>query len=182
MRRTYTDRERAAALLLLRTNGGNIKRTARELGLPRKTVCTWSQGRGISEEVKRMSEDPEVRKELAGKFKQTANRALDALTDEKLAGASAKDLALVAGIATDKSELLQGRATQVTVHRVSVAVIHTYQKLLEFGRPPDEAKQIIASRFRLAPAQVEELERRKDEIPAEELERQKERFFSGERA
>jgi len=173
-KRVYTDRERAEALLLLRANAGNVKRTARELALPRKTMCTWSQGRGITEEVRRLSEDSEVRAGLAGKFKQTAHRALDALTDEKFAQASAKDLALVAGISTDKAELLEGRATQVTEHRVTVAVIHTYRRLVELGRPPDEAKRIIGHRFHLGPAQLEELERLKDEISSEES------FLSGE--
>jgi hypothetical protein len=36
--------------------------------------------------------------------------------------------------------------------------------LIELGRPEDEAKRIIGHRFQLRPAELEELERRKDEI------------------
>ena len=40
-RRSYSDAERAEALAVLDANAGNVERTARHLGLPRKTLEGW---------------------------------------------------------------------------------------------------------------------------------------------
>ncbi len=43
-RRVYSDEERATALAALDGNGGNRQRTARQLGIPRKTLATRASG------------------------------------------------------------------------------------------------------------------------------------------
>ena len=48
-RRRYTDNERAAALTALAANCGNVERTARELGIPRKTLAQWARGQRYPE-------------------------------------------------------------------------------------------------------------------------------------
>ena len=111
--RAYTGREKAEALCLLRANGGNVKRTARELGLPRKTVCTWAKGKGITQEVRRLSEDPEIRGDLAGRFERIAVAALESVTKEKLEKAGFKDTMIGAGIAVEKAQLLRGQPTAI---------------------------------------------------------------------
>ena len=40
---TYTDQQKAEALAALIENGGNVKATARELGIPRPTLITWRE-------------------------------------------------------------------------------------------------------------------------------------------
>lgn len=40
--RHYSDGERAAALAVLASNDGNLTRTARETGIPRKTLASWA--------------------------------------------------------------------------------------------------------------------------------------------
>lgn len=43
-RRTYTTDEIAEGLAALELNGGNLKRTAQELSIPRKTLAGWREG------------------------------------------------------------------------------------------------------------------------------------------
>ena len=40
--RKYTAAERAARLAVLKANGGNLARTARETGVPRTTLQSWA--------------------------------------------------------------------------------------------------------------------------------------------
>lgn len=42
--RRYTDDQVAQALAALDLNGGNVKRTARDLGIPRTTLVRWRDG------------------------------------------------------------------------------------------------------------------------------------------
>lgn len=44
VRRRYSDDFRATALAMLAANGGNVDRTARVLGVPRKTLEMWQKG------------------------------------------------------------------------------------------------------------------------------------------
>lgn len=154
MSRGYTEREKARALALVKTNGGNVQRAAREAGVPRKTVGDWVEGKGVSQEAKRMSEQPEVTKELAAKFKQLAHLALDAITPEKLAKASLKELALAAAIFTDKNQLLTGSPTQIVgteqlSTRLDAVALKAYEKAIARGERVTlaEVKQRMAEKY-----------------------------------
>lgn len=52
-----------------------------------------------------------VKREMAGHFWMTGNRALNGITPEKIEAASALQLATVAAISTDKALLLDGKPT-----------------------------------------------------------------------
>lgn len=52
-----------------------------------------------------------VKKEMASHFWMTGNRALNGITEEKVAASSALQLATVAAISTDKALLLDGKPT-----------------------------------------------------------------------
>ena len=73
----YTDEDRAIALTLLATNGGNIKRTSEELGIPRKTIDNWSRGKGINLLV--IINRQEKAKDLASKFEDLIRVFLQAM-------------------------------------------------------------------------------------------------------
>jgi transposase-like protein len=45
--RKYSAAERAAHLAVLKANGGNLARTARETGVPRNTLRTWAADAGL---------------------------------------------------------------------------------------------------------------------------------------
>jgi hypothetical protein len=53
MKRSYSDEEKADALLTLAAVGGNLKVAAARLGVPRKTLANWANG-GYSPEAARL--------------------------------------------------------------------------------------------------------------------------------
>jgi hypothetical protein len=72
-------RFRAYALLALAVNGGNIKRTARELEVPRRTLGFWASGRSRPVPPAAMAEAIE---DLNAMFERTIMRMLDTFTKE----------------------------------------------------------------------------------------------------
>lgn len=104
-KRYYLAGEKADALALLQANRGNVKQTARELGVPRRTLGDWSHGKGVDEEVRRMTE--RSKKRLAANFMQEAREAVQAAA-EKRPKATYRDLMIGAAVAVDKAQLLGG--------------------------------------------------------------------------
>jgi transposase-like protein len=104
-RRRYDDEFRAAALAALAANGGNLKRTARQLGLPRKTLEGWASGRTRPPPADLRHQKKE---QLAEALESVARELLDeASRPEKIAAASLLDLVVMSGIAVDKMLLLR---------------------------------------------------------------------------
>ena len=120
--RHYSDEQKATALAVLASNGGNVDRTARELGMPRKTLDRWAKG-GVHPDVARSGQ--EKRRPLAELFEDIARRSLGYVTDEKLKTADPQKLVTIAAIATDKAQLLRGQPTSITedVSQLSDAAI-----------------------------------------------------------
>lgn len=125
--RTYTDEEIAHALAVLRSNRGNAKKTALQLGVSRTTLRGWA-GRMTSATARPKQVSPEksdkAREGLAEKFGSAAERFVEAALSDpsKVEKASVRDLLVAAGIATEKSELLRGGATsRVESVRVQLA-------------------------------------------------------------
>jgi hypothetical protein len=100
----YSDEERATALAALDGNGGNRQRTARQLGIPRKTLATWASG-AVHPAVADLRH--QKKRELADGLEQVAYLLLDAIPG-KLEGANLQDLAISLGILVDKMLLLRG--------------------------------------------------------------------------
>jgi len=100
----YSDEERATALASLDGNGGNRQRTARQLGIPRKTLATWASG-PIHPGLADLRH--QKKRELADALEQVAYRLLDAIPG-KLEGANLLELAITLGILVDKMLLLRG--------------------------------------------------------------------------
>ncbi len=127
MSRTYSPAEKADALAHLTAEGGNVKRAAREAGVPRKTLEGWSKGRGVTAEVLRMSEHS--KKVLAGKLFREADEAADTLA-EKRGGAGYRDVMVGIGIAVDKAQLLTGQPTQIAESVEQAARLRLHSKRL----------------------------------------------------
>lgn len=102
-KRRYTDEQRATALAALAANRGNVCRTARQLGLPAKTLEHWGKGERHPEAA-----EMGVRKKaaLADAFEAVAWRILDAIPP-KVAGAPLGHAAAALGICVDKMRLLR---------------------------------------------------------------------------
>ncbi len=116
--RRYTDEERAACLASLAANGGNVKKTARECGVPRQTLQRWieavaqgaahcaaPQKRPMAERVSEIM--PAARRSLEEELERFARRgvrhALGCVKD-----LNAKDTMIAVGVAIDKALLLRG--------------------------------------------------------------------------
>ena len=109
-RRSYSDEERANALAALDANDGDVSRTARQLGVPRKTLEDWAKGH-VHPAV------AEVRQEkkgtLADAIEGVAWKLLDALPG-KVPDADLRQTATALGIAIDKMRLLREQPTSIT--------------------------------------------------------------------
>jgi hypothetical protein len=124
----YTNPELAAEMIDIGTNPvlDSLAAACKEAGLPAETTRILlkrleTEYLPVHQEVGRIKTDVLVRE-----FEGLAKRALDAITDGKLDKTNAYQLALIAAIATDKRELLDGRPTE----RLSVEDRRTALELL----------------------------------------------------
>lgn len=114
-KRSYSDNEKAAALLTLESNGGNLSRTSRELNIPISTLGEWRDGRAVPDVAEIRNEN---RTPLVDRLMNELTAALN-LLPEKRSEASYSDLMRGVGILTDKVQLLSGADTarvRATVH------------------------------------------------------------------
>lgn len=116
-RRRYSDDDRAAARAALAANGGNVERTARELGIPRGTLQRWANGQRHPEAAASVSPK---KGELADRLEAVAHALVDDLArPEKITGASLPQVATALGIAVDKMRLLREQPTAITGKQLS---------------------------------------------------------------
>lgn len=109
-RRSYSDREKAEALIMLDANAGNCKRTARDLRIPERTLGAW-RDRPQNSDVQAMRE--KYRGDLAACCENLAWKLLGQLEDapEKVPPSRwATDSAIL----IDKAQLLRGLPS--TIH------------------------------------------------------------------
>jgi len=110
-RRRYSDDDRATALLALEANGGNVSRTAREMGIPKATLIDWTK------QPDRTDIRPEKRDDLVVRLRDLQSKLLDEAL-KRIDGAPLNQLMTSFGIAVDKSQLLEGRPTEI--HQSSI--------------------------------------------------------------
>lgn len=109
----YTEEKVAHSLAVLRSNGGNLKRTSAQTGVGRATLRAWQSGqipKGMDAEVVADASNTMSAK-LVEQFARIATLSL-AEAEKKIPQANYRDLLIGAGIATEKRELLTGRPTQ----------------------------------------------------------------------
>jgi hypothetical protein len=115
-RRIYTDEDRARVKTLLEANGGNVKRTALELGFPVMTVRDMKKKwevEGLPAKVEAAL--PAVREEFVEHATRIRDASLIKYGEAVDAGkVNPKDLLLGVGILTDKVRLVSGQATSRT--------------------------------------------------------------------
>lgn len=119
-RRHYTDEDRATALAALAGNAGNVKRTARDVGVPESTLRIWARA---GEEVGGGAElRARKRDEAADRWARVRDKALalaEATLDELESCPDRRmlqTLVTVGAVATEKHELLSGGATERLDH------------------------------------------------------------------
>jgi len=111
-KKQYTAEEKAGALVVLATNKGNLARTARDTGLPRKTISAWAKGKhiqAVTPEIMAQKTD-----EIISKLDRNVALYLEAGADPaKIEKASLKDISIAMAVSLDKKQLLQNRPTAI---------------------------------------------------------------------
>jgi transposase-like protein len=107
---SYTDDHKATALAALTANGGNLKRTAQQLGIPRTTLAGWANGHHVSAEVAKTRHQKE--RCMAEKLEELAHKVVD-LMPSKLEAATLSQCAVALGIIIDKMRLLREESTAI---------------------------------------------------------------------
>ena len=101
MRKRYDDKTKAVVLAYLASVGGNYQKTAREYSLPATTIQHWvkqqNEGKLSTALAHLISTE---RSKLGNRMVNKAERLISAMTDQKLAEAPLKDLALALDIMT----------------------------------------------------------------------------------
>jgi carboxylesterase type B len=100
--------QQLAAKALLES-GKSERQTAKLSKISREAVRAIKECKSLDpEQVDR------IKKGLAAKFYDVADRSIDNITDDKLKNAQPSQLIMTAGIATDKARLIEGKATSRT--------------------------------------------------------------------
>lgn len=125
-RRSYTPEDKAASLAALAANGGNLAKTAAQVGVPRKTLAEWQKQqtprggvadasppkKAAAEQVAKLL--PGAKVALSDRLEQVASALVDKMDDpEKIAAATLSQLAVAAGVAIDKMRLLREQPTSI---------------------------------------------------------------------
>jgi transposase-like protein len=109
-RSKYTEEDKARVFVLLQANDGNVKRTARESGLPENTVRRWrnefnDEGPPSTEMVEQAASD------FVATAERIRNKALDwaeEMIDQRDAKVKMNDLNNLAGTLQDKIDRAKG--------------------------------------------------------------------------
>jgi hypothetical protein len=110
-KRKYTDEQKATYLAILDGHGGNLARTARETGVPRKTLADWSAGRGATPGVTDIRHQKKAA--LAEMLEQLAGRLLALTTDNDIRAVDLGGRFKALAIAVDKMRLLREQPTDI---------------------------------------------------------------------
>lgn len=120
-RQQYTEKAKAAAFAHLEANDGNVKRTARELGLPVSTLRRWRDEWETNKNLP-AAEDLIL---ATGDFIEDAERVRDlslrVLEEKLLAGqGTVAQVATVLGVLDDKIARTKGLADRIHEHKITL--------------------------------------------------------------
>lgn len=125
-RRTYTPEDQARVAVILQANVGNVKRTARETGVPAMTVRDWKvrwEAEGYPDPIEEVL--PTIAGEITERMDYARGLAVDTVIEKLRDGkVSAKDAAWIAQVFTDKINLIKGLATSRT-EQLQIAPVDT---------------------------------------------------------
>lgn len=120
MAHPYSEKDRAAALAALEANGGNLTRTAKQLGMSTSTLRRWRDHQAdpsITGPLKKATEEalPEARENIADRLRDFVHQALD-MAPGKLDEANLQQVFTAIGISVEKAQLLDGKPTGIEKH------------------------------------------------------------------
>jgi len=166
----------ADAVVAMSAPGATAAQVARDVGIGAETAARI--GRQLDGELRplgRKLEDVRL-EDLTKRFGTLARDAVDAITQTKLDAASAQQLAIIAGVATDKFQLLRGQPTQrmdITDRRemneiLKLIVDEAKRRNIEIDVTPEGATSATKSPYRSA-AHKREVQRIESGDPVETL-------------
>lgn len=162
-RRTYTPEDQARVAVILQANDGNVKRTARETGVPAMTVRDWKvkwQAEGYPDPIEEVL--PAIAGEIAERMDYARGLAVDTVIEKLRDGkVSAKDAAWIAQVFTDKINLIKGLATSRT-EQVQIAPVDTKALAAELVAYATEAVEAAQGRDE----EIEDAEWSEQAVPA----------------
>lgn len=120
--RDYSPEFKADAISLVQANGGNVSKTAKDLGLTESTIRYW-----IEQETQAQREIREGRKgELAEQFEHVSRVYIDrALEPDAIQKTSGYYAVIAASDAMKSAQLLRGQPTSITasIERTELTVL-----------------------------------------------------------
>jgi hypothetical protein len=152
----YSVEERAQTLAVLQANNGNLKKTQRDTGVPRKTIAGWRDGNN-KDHAQVLEQLPAKREELAvevdvivGKLTRVTKMKLDSLLagHDDLAKVNIKDLSLAISNSVQTSNLLRHQPTSISetrssdVKRYEATIKNLMEQAASKGSPVDREEAI----------------------------------------
>lgn len=114
-RATYTEQDKVRVYVALTANGGNIKRTARECGVPETTVRNFKKEFETNPPKQEMVEAEATSGDYVTELQLARDEALASLR-KKIPTMQGSQLGVVYGILEDKLTRARGLATERTEH------------------------------------------------------------------
>ena len=116
-RTTYSDQDLARLYVVLTTNEGNVKRTARDTGFPESTVRAYKKKWETEGPPKIEDEIAEAVTDYATEMEKTRDLALQRMHERLEANqGTLPQIATVFGVLTDKIDRARGIGSEHTVH------------------------------------------------------------------
>jgi len=117
---SYSAEQKAQVFTILEVNGGNVKRTALETGIPRSTIRRWHEDWKADKNLPSLEELEQSSGDFIQDAERVRNKAL-AEMERKLPNATAPQLATVVGVLDDKIARAKGLASRVEhEHRIAL--------------------------------------------------------------
>jgi transposase-like protein len=141
----YTDEAKAQAFHQLAVNDGNVKRTARELGLPVSTLRTWKAEWEADKNLPALEDVQQASGDFIADAERVRNLALQHM-ERSLGKASPAQLATIVGVLDDKIARARGLANRVEhEHRIALPsaedIAQTLVQLQEMARDGASRRQ-----------------------------------------
>lgn len=118
MATSYSDEQKGNALLALKANAGNVRKTADQTGIPRGTLRSWASGKGVTAKAEKHAEKSAAK--LADSIEEVARAILaKILTSTASPEADIQKLATSFAILVDKMLLVNGQPTAISQQALS---------------------------------------------------------------
>ena len=129
VKRRYSDTEKAAALLAVEMNDGNVWRASLEVGIPAPTIREWFRGQ-IHSEITEIRNGTRV--ELADRCEALAHEMADSLP-QKIEEATLLQTTTAMAITIDKMRLLREQPTTISQSHRTVTKDDLLNRLRELA-------------------------------------------------